>query len=350
MNIAQILSNFPLEGDVLSVKVLNKGHINSSFQVTCQSGKYTLQKINKSVFLEPDKVMENIVIVTKRIKAKTEGLFEPDKRSLEVVFAKDGKPFLLNEDGEYWRLYKFIDDVDIFDKLFSPALAYSLGKAVGEFQARLSDLDISSLNETIWHFHDMGMRYSQLEETVKNNPKDRVKDVRAELEFLLENKERGCLLWNEYESGSLPARVTHNDAKINNVLFSKATGEALCLIDLDTVMPGSALFDAGDMIRTGCSTAEEDEKDLFKVEFDLKMYNKLKEGYFEAADSFLTEREKALFKESGRTITQIMAVRFLTDYLNGDIYYHTDYDDHNLVRARNQLKLIRSMDERWSLF
>ena len=196
----------------------------------------------------------------------------------------------------------------------------------------------------------MNLRYQQLESAVSADPVGRLSEVREELDFLLSQKERGCRIWNDFESGRLPNRVTHNDTKMNNVLFDPVTDEAVCVIDLDTIMPGTILFDTGDMIRTACNTAEEDEKDLSKVSFDCQMYKALTGGYLEKAEGFLTPLEKDGIKESGRTITQIMAVRFLTDYIAGDVYYNIAYPEHNIVRARTQIALMKSMDAQWDRF
>ena len=348
----QVISNFLIEGVLQDLHVNTQGHINSTFISTFikdgSTYKYTHQKINKSVFTHPDEVMENILKVTKHIQEKVKSYPDRDKRSLKVILSKDGKPYYIDEDGEYWRTYSFIDDVNTFDSISDPLMARNLGLAIGQFQLYLSDFDGSSLYTTISHFHDMNLRYKQLEEAIKNNRANRLEEVKAEIDFLMDNKERGCVIWNEFENGIVPTRVTHNDTKMNNVLFSKENGEGLCVIDLDTIMPGTILFDTGDMIRTACNTATEDEKDLSKVDFNTALYKALYSGYVEKASVFLTDREKEQIKESGRTITQIMAVRFLTDYINGDVYYHTLYKEHNLVRARNQIALIKAMDRHWS--
>ncbi len=346
-----VIEHFAINGELENIKVNTQGLINSTFISTFifngVKTKYTHQKINKSVFPHPDEVMNNILSVTKHIENKVRDLPDCSKRVLSIIPAEDGLPYYIDEDGEFWRTYIFIDDVNTYDKIPGISAARNLGRGIGRFQKQLSDFDGSRLSITIPRFHDMAMRYGQLEEAMKRDPKNRKECVKEELDFLFANKDRGCLISASFEKGLLPVRVTHNDTKINNVLFDRETDEALCVIDLDTIMPGTILFDTGDMIRTGCSTAPEDEKDLSKVSFDKEMYEALIGGYLEEAESFLTQGEKELIRESGRTITQIMAVRFLTDYIAGDVYYSTLYDDHNLVRARNQLALIRSMDKAW---
>lgn len=350
----KVIGNFLIDGELEKIKVNTQGHINSTFVSTfIKDGvrtKYTHQKINRNVFKNPKEVMENIVAVTKHIEEKVSSFPDKDRRVLKVIFTKDNLPYYIDEDGEYWRTYIFIENVNTYDKIPSVNAARNLGKGIGNFQKQLSDFDGSRLNITIPHFHDMNLRYRQLDDAVKADVKGRCAQVKAELDFLYANRERGCRIWDDFEKGILPNRVTHNDTKMNNVLFDPVSDEAVCIIDLDTIMPGTILFDTGDMIRTACNTAEEDEKDLSKVSFDAEMYKSLIGGYMESADSFLTKEEREGIKESGRVITQIMAVRFLADYIAGDVYYHTAYDDHNLVRCRTQLSLMKSMDEQWGDF
>ena len=350
----EVISHFALPGELVKLKVNTQGHINSTFiSEFAHEGKrhkYTHQKINKNVFKSPDQVMSNIVKVTSHIQAKVKNLPNADKRCLNVIKTKEGENYYIDPDGEYWRTYDFIDDVNSYDSFSSMESVKNLGVAIGIFQKQLSDFDGSQLYDTIPHFHDMGMRYKQLEAAIAADPKDRVKDVQPELEFLFANRERGEKMWADFASGVLPNRVTHNDTKMNNVLFDQDTDEALCVIDLDTIMPGTVLFDTGDMIRTACNTGLEDDEDLSKVEFDREVYKALIGGYLSEAESFLTKEEREGVKESGRTITQIMAVRFLTDYIAGDVYYHIAYPEHNIVRCRTQLKLISSMDRQWEEF
>lgn len=350
----KVIGNFLIDGELEKIKVNTQGHINSTFVSTfVKDGvrtKYTHQKINRNVFKNPKEVMENIVAVTQHIEDKISSFPDKDRRVLKVIFTKDNLPYYIDEDGEYWRTYIFIENVNTYDKIPSVNAARNLGKGIGNFQKQLSDFDGSRLNITIPHFHDMNLRYRQLDDAVKADVKGRCGQVKDELDFLYANKERGCRIWDDFEKGILPNRVTHNDTKMNNVLFDPESDEAVCVIDLDTIMPGTILFDTGDMIRTACNTAEEDEKDLSKVSFNAEMYKSLIGGYMESADSFLTKEEREGIKESGRVITQIMAVRFLTDYIAGDVYYHTAYDEHNLVRCRTQLGLIKSMDEQWGDF
>ena len=269
------------------------------------------------------------------------------RQVLTLIPAKDGRYFYLDSAGEYWRTYLFIEDAATYDRMENPALARKAGTAIGAFQRLLSDYNGPSLHETIPNFHNMHSRYAQLDQAAARNAAGRLAEVREELAFLEANRARGMILSDGLANGTLPRSITHNDTKLNNILFDAATDNTLCIIDLDTVMPGTRLFDTGDLIRTSANTTSEDEADITKVRFDIDIFAALIEGYLSVSSGFLTAAEKSLIAESGRTLTQIMAVRFLTDYLNGDIYYKTARPSHNLDRARTQIALIRSMDSQW---
>ena len=348
----KIVEQFDIVGTVTGISPIGNGLINDTYQVPTASPDtpdYILQRINHHIFKDVDLLQRNIQLVTDHIREKLAAAGEEDieRKVLRLIPARDGKLYYHNaEDDSYWRVTVLIPRSVTYETM-TPRLAELTGVAFGNFQSQLSDFDSTTLFTVIPHFHDMGMRFSQLRNAMKLNHENRMSLVQKELEFLFDNEERGKRIWDSFENGTLPMRVTHNDTKINNVLFSKETGEALCVIDLDTIMPGTILFDTGDMIRTACSTADEDEKETEKMEFSIPFYKALYEGYMESAGSFLTEKEKEGIKESGRTITQIMAVRFLTDYLQGDTYYKIAYPDHNLVRARTQIALMQSMDRQW---
>lgn len=349
----EIIDKFDIKGTLKDIQANTEGHINSTFISTFDEQgiirKYTHQLVNGNVFLHPEQVMENIVCVTSHIQQKLRDANVPDKeqRCLTLVPTKKGTWYTKDDKQNLWRTYRYITNVRTFQFLEDSESAYRFGGAVGTFQKQLSDFDGRKLHITIPDFHSMPVRYNQLEQAVAENRADRLSKVQEELSFLMENKSRGMLLSQALKSNTVPLRVTHNDTKMNNILFSEITKEALCVIDLDTVMGGTILFDTGDMIRTGATTAAEDERDLSKVTFNLGFFKAMVEGYFEQANSFLTPYEKELVGESGRTITQIMAVRFLTDYLNGDVYYHIDRSEHNLDRARTQLSLMKDMDRQW---
>ena len=347
-HLTAILAHFTTEGRLVSLQRNTEGHINDTFFSTFETQdaitRYTHQRINHFVFKNPPEVMANINLVTSHIQEKLALQYDDySKRCLTIIPTRDGSLYYKDDDGNYWRTYRYIDGVKTIKTVQRPEEAYLLGQAVGTFQTQLADFDGSRLYPTIADFHNMRSRYELLEKAMKTNYQNRLSLVRDELEYLFDNQERGYVLTDGLLSGELPIRVTHNDTKISNVLFSEDGKEALCIIDLDTVMPGTILFDTGDMIRSATTTAVEDEKDLSLVHFDTALHGALLDGYFSNAP-FLTERERALVVESGRNITQIMAVRFLTDYLNGDTYYHTEYESHNLVRARNQIAFMRDMD------
>ena len=359
---AKIFKQFAIYGDLESFQAFGGGHINSTYLSVWNQGgirvRYTHQRINKRVFTNPAAVVENIRRITTHIAAKLTdsvhsagtqraAVFPASRSVLTLVPAKDGSFFYIDADGEYWRTYIFIENAATFEHMENTALAYKVGAAVGNFQQQLSDYDGPPLHETIPDFHNMHSRYAQLDDAAAHDAAGRLSSVRTELDFLEANRSRGMILSDGLAQGLLKCGITHNDTKLNNILFDDATGEAICLIDLDTVMPGTILFDTGDLIRTAANTACEDEQDLSKVRFNIEIFNALIDGYLSTAGSFLTAYEKSLIAESGRALTQIMAVRFLTDYLNGDTYYKITRPAHNLDRTRTQIKLIQSMDSQW---
>lgn len=351
--ILSIINRFAIYGDFVSCKPVGNGHINNTYRSTFnQAGRevrYTHQRINKNVFKQPEQVMENIVSVTSFLRRQYQqmGLDDVSRRTLTVIPCKDGAMFYKDDDGDYWRTYLYVENVQTYEVLESEELAHRLGKAIGNFQNSLAGYDGKRLYDTIPRFHDMHMRYDQFDEALAKDVKNRAAGIKAELDFLEANRERGMILSDGLASGKLREGITHNDTKVNNILFDDKTGAALCVIDLDTVMPGTVLFDTGDLIRTATNTAAEDEKDVSKVQFNFSVFKALISGYMEEAKGFLSPYEKSLLAESGRTITQIMAVRMITDYLNGDVYYKIDYPEHNIVRARTQIALIKSMDAQW---
>ena len=351
--ILNVISHFSIYGDFVSCKPMGNGHINSTYSsVFNQSGvlvKYTHQRINKNVFKNPPEVVSNIKEVTDFLRKsyKKTGHDDISRRTLTLVPCHDGKYYYEDEDGEFWRTYLFVENVKTYEVLDNEDLANQLGQIIGDFQNRLAEYDGPRLYDTIPRFHDMHLRYEQLDEALSKDVKNRAAGIKEELDFLAANRQRGMVLSDGLASGKLREGITHNDTKINNILFDEKTAGPLCVIDLDTVMPGTVLFDVGDLIRTATNTAEEDEKDTSKVKFNFPLFKSLIAGYYSQAKGFLSDYEKSLLAEAGRCITQIMAVRMITDYLNGDVYYHIDYPEHNIVRARTQIALIKSMDENW---
>jgi hypothetical protein len=348
-----IIPQFAIYGELVNLKPFGKGHINDTFLSTWnQAGtrvRYTHQRINDHVFTKPDEVMENILRVTTHIAKKLSARNMPDRsrRTLTVILSRDGKPWVRDVEGNWWRTYCFIENAHARELAESPDEAKLLGKSAGLFQKQLADLEGPRLFEAIPNFHNMETRYARFHEALDKDEHKRAKTCEKEIAFLLENEERGGMLIRSMREGRIPERICHNDTKMNNILLDDAGGEALCVIDLDTVMPGTSLFDWGDLVRTVATRAEEDERDLSKAMFDTAYFRSLLEGYLSEARDFLIPEEYGLLTEAGRNLTQIMGLRFLTDYLEGDHYYHIARPDHNLDRCRNQIALIKSIDSQW---
>lgn len=348
-----IIQHFPTDGEIVSARAYGDGHINDTFLVSCTNGdgkvsKYTLQHINSNVFPKPAEVMENIVNVTSFLKNKiNENGGDPERETLSVLPAKDGKSYYLDQRGLYWRVYPYIGASLTYNMVNKPEDFYKAGKAVGNFMMLLADYPADSLHETIKNFHNTPSRYCDLMKAVEQDKAGRLASVAAEIEFVKSRKEFTEILVKANENGEIPVRVTHNDTKLNNILFDKATDEPICLIDLDTIMPGFSACDFGDSIRVGANTGAEDEKELSLVGIDLLLYEMFTKGYLEACGEALTAKEIELLPYGAKMLTLECGMRFLTDYLNGDVYFKTHYPDHNLVRCRSQFKLVASMEDNW---
>ena len=299
--------------------------------MVCPNGpQYIFQKINTSIFPDPDALMENIRRVTEHIRSK-----HPDDPRCTLTVLDYSRP---------WRQYVFIEGARTYDLVERPEQAYKVARAFARFQNDLSDLPGPRLHEILPHFHDTRARLAQLDAALAADVKGRAKEVAAELAFVDARRDEAGRILDLMASGDIPERITHNDTKINNVMLDDATGEGVAVIDLDTTMPGCALYDFGDMVRTSTAAAAEDERDLAKVFSRREYFEQLVRGYLGKA-KFLNEAELAHLAFSGRLITLTIGIRFLTDYLAGDVYFHTACDDHNLVRARTQFKMVRSMEE-----
>jgi Ser/Thr protein kinase RdoA (MazF antagonist) len=348
-----VVHQFFIYGEFETAAPFGSGHINDTFMSRWnQAGtriRYLHQRINEGVFVRPGEVMENIERVTGHIAQKlaAAGVSGRSRRTLTVVPSRDGKPWVRDAGGGWWRTYLFIEGTHTLELASSPEEARFLGTSIGNFQRQLADLGGERLHETIPDFHNMESRYRRFYEAVSRDALGRAGQVQEEIAFMKENETRGGILIRALRDGLIPERICHNDTKMNNILIDDADSQALCVGDLDTVMPGTSLFDVGDLIRTVTTRAEEDEQDLSRVKFDLCFFEALVDGYLSEALEFLVEEETALIPESGRNITQIMGLRFLTDYLEGDHYYHIARQDHNLDRCRNQIALIKSMDAQW---
>lgn len=346
--IEDICRQFGLEGDFKYFEMLTNGHINSSYKVYFyrdgEMKDYCLQRINSYVFKNPVEVMENISTVTEYIRKKIKATGVTAKRLvLHFQPSSDGKYYYVGPHGGFWRCSRFIGDSVTYNHTDNPIVIEEAGKAFGDFQLRLADFPVKKLFITIPHFHNTIMRYDAFAEAVENDTAARANLVKAEIEEYLTLKDVATEMYKMQRRGELPLKVTHNDTKCNNVLFDKNTGEYLCVIDLDTVMPGLVGFDFGDAIRFIANTACEDEKDLTKVGLDLKKYEAFAKGFIEKLKGVLSENEKNTLALGAITMTLECGLRFLTDYLNGDVYFKTDYAEHNLDRSRCQLTLAKDM-------
>lgn len=336
-------------GEIKDIAPYGGGHINDTFLVTCaDGGEYVLQHINSYVFKRPDQIMENIMGVTKFIANKLTAEGKDAKRgTLTVIPTTNGADYYVDSSGEYWRVTLNIQNTTAFDYAESADMFKTSGAAFGDFQSMLADYPAETLHETIPHFHDTPDRYRQLEDAIRDNKAGRLGEVDAELAFAAARKADCAILMDLLAKGELPLKVTHNDTKMSNVLIDNTTGDAVCVIDLDTVMPGLTAFDFGDSIRAGATTAAEDEVDLSKVHFDINLFKAYTEGFLGAAGSALTETEIKTLPVGAKLMTLEVGMRFLADYLNGDVYFKTAYPQHNLDRARNQFHLVKEMEEQW---
>lgn len=339
-----VASHFQIEGKCLSAGPYGNGHINDTyclaFEQEAANVRYIFQRLNHLVFKNPVVLMQNVQRVTSHLRDKLK--HEPDagRRALTLIPARDGRSFHRDEQGNYWRVYLFIERARTLDAAESPKQAFEAAKAFGLFQALLADLPAPRLHETVPDFHHTPNRFVALEKAIEANTANRAKLAKSEIAFALQHKKICSLLLD----AKLPERLTHNDTKLNNVMLDDATGEGVCVIDLDTVMPGLALYDFGDMVRTMTSPAKEDEKDLSKITMQFPMFESLLRGYYTTASGFLTKPEKQFLPVSGKIITFEIGIRFLTDFLSGDVYFKVHRDGHNLDRCRTQFRLVESIE------
>ena len=341
MQIEKIAQAFQMDGQPISCKEFGSGHINYTVKVLSDTGsEYVLQRINKYVFKDPVRLMENVSSVTDFLRERV----EDPRMALHFIPTHEGPFWFLDDEGEYWRMYDFIGGFCL-DAPESEEDFYQSALAFGRFQHMLSEFPAHTLFETIPEFHNTIDRYRQLKESIAANAAGRLDSVKEDVAFLMEREELGCTLQRLRESGELPLRVTHNDTKLNNVLLDKDTRTSLCVLDLDTVMPGLSLYDFGDSIRFGAATAAEDEADLSKMSMDLHLFEVYTKGFLEAASS-LTDKEVEMLPMGAFVITLELATRFMKDYLDGDLYFKTAYPEHNLVRARAQMKLAADMQSK----
>lgn len=344
-----ISKQFQIYGQILHAETCKIGHINETYTATYDQGgarmRYIHQKINKNVFRNPPAVMRNLIRVTNHLRHKleSEGASDLTRRCLTIIPTRDGEPWYQDASGDYWRTFVFIEGLETFEAVQTPAQAAEAGRAFGEFQRLLVDLPGGRLHETIPNFHHTPKRFEAFEQALKADRLNRAGQAKAEIAWAQRHQHLAQVLLDAHAKGHVPERVTHNDTKFNNVMLDVASGKACCVVDLDTVMPGLALYDFGDMVRTTTSPTVEDELDLDKVGLRLPMFEALARGYLSAAGQFLTPAERDYIVFSGKLITFTIGLRFLTDYLNGDVYFRVHRPGHNLDRCRTQFRLIESI-------
>ncbi|MCL3851249.1 MULTISPECIES: aminoglycoside phosphotransferase family protein [Parabacteroides] len=342
-----ILDQFTLAEKVVSAEPFGNGHINDTLKVTNEKGeiKYVLQRINHLIFTNVDMLQNNINTVTTHIRKKLEakGESDIDRKVLTFLPTKEGKPYYFDGDS-YWRVCLFIPNSKSYEEV-TPELSYEAGKAFGDFQSMLSDLPEGSLGETIPNFHNMEFRLQQFHDAVKANAAGRLEEVKDLIEEVEKRADAMCIQERLYREGKLQKRTNHCDTKVNNMMFDADTDKVLCVIDLDTVMPGFVLSDIGDFIRTGANTGAEDDENLDNVNVNMDIFKAYTRGYMETAKAFLSPLEISLLPYGGRLLTYMQTVRFLTDYINGDTYYKIHSPKHNLIRTKAQFKLLQSLEE-----
>ncbi|MBR4016647.1 MAG: aminoglycoside phosphotransferase family protein [Oscillospiraceae bacterium] len=339
----QVLNNFDLGATPISCDRYGCGHINETYLVVTQEGKrYILQKINNTIFKNTDGLMGNIEAVTTYLRQQT----DDERRVMRLVKTRAGKSYLTQPDGSCWRVYVFVEDSVCLQKPETPADFYESAVAFGQFQQMLQDFPADTLYEIIPNFHNTRDRYRIFREVLQKDPMGRAKDVQPEIEFALAREKEAATLVELLEAGKLPLRVTHNDTKLNNVMLDAETRTALCVIDLDTVMPGLSLYDFGDSIRFGAATGDEDERQLDKIEMSLELFETYTKGFLSACPG-LTEMEIQMLPMGAKLMTLECGVRFLTDYLDGDHYFANRREGQNLDRCRTQFKLVADMENKW---
>lgn len=349
--LAKIMDNFNHKGDFVSAEQLTAGNINKTYLLNFKDEngndiKYILQQLNTNVFKKPVEVMENIMVTTSHLKNEIENTGKSaNRRVLMFATDKQGKPYYQDENNGFWRSYVYIDNATAYDSVENPKDFFKAGETFGKFQKFLSNFPAETLHETIKDFHNTPVRIQAFKNAVNQNLGNRKHLVEDEINFILERENKASKIIDLINNRKIPVRVTHNDTKFNNILIDNETGEAICVIDLDTIMPGSALFDYGDAIRYGTCTGAEDEEDLSKIDMDFVLFEEFTKGFVIETKDFLTDEEIKLLPLGAYTMTLELAVRFLTDYLDGDKYFKVTKPDHNLARARTQIKLTKIMEQ-----
>ena len=337
--------HFEIHGTLISVARYGSGHINDSYCAVFEKSnittRYIVQRINQNVFRNPQALMENIQRVTAHLAAQLEEEIDCFRRVLTLIPTQGRRVWHIDDEGCWWRAYRFIENAHTWDAIQSTIQAFQAAKAFGHFQKMLVNLPPPRLHETIPDFHNTPKRFTALEQAIASDPHGRAILAKTEIDFAIVRRPIAHLLVN----ANLPERIIHADTKINNVMLDDATGEGICVIDLDTVMPGLSLYDFGDMVRTATSPAQEDERDLAKVTMQLPMFEALVRGYLSSTGDVLTAAERAHLVSASKLLAFEQGIRFLTDFLNGDTYYKVAREDHNVDRCRTQFKLLESIEE-----
>ena len=351
--IDEAIGQFRYEGVLIDERPYGSGHINDTYLLTFEIAemgtiKVILQRMNKNIFTKPIELMENILNVTSYLRKKIiENGGDPDRETLNVIRTVDNMPYFVDSEGEYWRSYKFITDATSYDQVESPEDFYQSAVAFGNLQRLIAEYPAETLHETIEGFHDTKARFQVFKKAVEDDVCGRAASVQKEIQFVLEHEHLANVFADLLEKKEIPLRVTHNDTKLNNIMIDNKTRKGICVIDLDTVMPGLAMNDFGDSIRFGASTATEDEQDLSKVSCDMELFDLYAKGFIEGCGGKLTEKEIDLMPTGAMVMTFECGMRFLTDYLQGDTYFKIHRENHNLDRCRTQFKLVKDMEAKW---
>ncbi len=347
-DLQEIFENYNLDfSKYVNKKQIKIGHINNTYKLYFDLGskmkRYLLQEINTNVFQNPVELMENIERTTSFLSEKVKDEKNAENRCLRVLKTKNNRSYMISSKNRFYRIYYFIENAKTYQKTSDLKLFYNAGRAIGDFQNLLSDFDASSLHETIPNFHNTPYRFETFLRILKKDPCNRAKTCNEEIQFVLGMKDFSNIITSLIEKKKIPLKVTHNDTKLNNIMFDCDTKEELCLVDLDTVMPGSILYDFGDAIRSGCNKAAEDEKDLSKVIFSTELFQAFTEGYLSRVVQSITKIELEHLVDSAILMTFECGMRFLTDHIDGDHYFKIHYEGHNLVRCRTQFHLVKQM-------
>ena len=353
LQLKEAIANFNYFGRLKACEPFGSGHINDTYRLTFEIGDMgdvyvILQRMNREIFKKPVELMENIVGVTSHLRKKIiKAGGDPERETLNVILAKDGKAYYVDSMGEYWRSFKYITEATSYDLVEKPEDFYESAVAFGHFQRMLADYPAETLHETIEGFHDTKARLRAFKEAVEKDVCGRAASVQKEIDFVLSHEDTANVFGDLLEKGELPIRVTHNDTKLNNIMIDNTTRKGICVIDLDTVMPGLAMNNFGDSIRFGASTAEEDEQDLSKVSCSMELFELYVKGFLEGCAGSLTDKEVEMLPMGAKVMTYECGMRFLADYLEGDHYFKIHREGHNLDRARTQFKLVADMECKW---